>query len=98
MKSLIVKRSVVLDGQKTSLTLEDAFWAEIKESSRIQNVTISSFVAEIETKLKHWNLSSSIRVYELEHRQEQGSRASIGPLCINIQYPRCSEWDPENRP
>ena len=26
MKSLVVKRSVVIDGHKTSVSLEDAFW------------------------------------------------------------------------
>jgi|SRR4029078_55513 len=98
MKSLIVKRSVVLDGQKTSLTLEDAFWAEIKEIARIQNVTVSRVVAEIDATRKHSNLSSAIRVYVLEHLQEQGRRTSIGPLGINSQSPRGSEWGPENRP
>jgi len=98
MKSLIVKRSVVLDGQKTSLTLEDAFWAEIKEIARIQNVTVSRVVAEIDATRKHSNLSTAIRVYVLEHLQEQGRRTSIAPLGINSQTPRPASGGPENRP
>ncbi|MFZ1088980.1 MAG: ribbon-helix-helix domain-containing protein, partial [Xanthobacteraceae bacterium] len=31
MKSLIVKRSVVLGGHKTSVSLEDAFWKSLKQ-------------------------------------------------------------------
>ena len=31
MKSLVVKRSVDIDGRKTSVSLEDAFWSDLKE-------------------------------------------------------------------
>jgi Ribbon-helix-helix domain len=32
MKSLIVKRSVDIDGHKTSVSLEDAFWSDLKKN------------------------------------------------------------------
>ena len=32
MKSLVVKRSVDIDGHKTSVSLEDAFWSDLKKS------------------------------------------------------------------
>ena len=35
MKSLIVKRSVVLAGHKTSVSLEDEFWNTLKKIAAI---------------------------------------------------------------
>ena len=32
MKSLVVKRSVMIDGHKTSVSLEDPFWSGLKET------------------------------------------------------------------
>jgi predicted DNA-binding ribbon-helix-helix protein len=34
MKSQVVKRSVVIDGHKTSISLEDAFWNNLKAIAR----------------------------------------------------------------
>ncbi|MGA9084979.1 MAG: ribbon-helix-helix domain-containing protein, partial [Pseudolabrys sp.] len=31
MKSSVVKRSIAIDGHKTSVSLEDAFWSGLKE-------------------------------------------------------------------
>ena len=39
MKSLIVKRSVVFNGHKTSVSLEDAFWNSLKEIANTHGVT-----------------------------------------------------------
>ena len=62
MKSTVIKRSIVLDGHKTSVSLEDAFWTELKEIARFQGVTVASLVAAIEATRKQSNLSSAIRV------------------------------------
>jgi len=32
MKSLVVKRSVIIDGHKTSMSLEDDFWQGVRKS------------------------------------------------------------------
>ena len=32
MKSSVVKRSIVIDGHKTSVSLEDAFWTDLKNN------------------------------------------------------------------
>ena len=34
MKSSIIKRSIVIEGHKTSVSLEDAFWRGLKEIAR----------------------------------------------------------------
>jgi predicted DNA-binding ribbon-helix-helix protein len=75
MKSAILKRSIFLDGHKTSVSLEDAFWSELKEIAHLQRVTLSKLVAGIEGTHKQRNLSSAIRVFVLEHVQKQSSSA-----------------------
>lgn len=34
MKSSIIKRSIVVNGHKTSVSLEDAFWSGLKDIAR----------------------------------------------------------------
>ena len=69
MKSAVVKRSVVIDGHKTSVSLEDAFWKGLKEIARARNRTISDLIALIDAQRKHANLSSVIRLFVLEFYQ-----------------------------
>ena len=65
MKSLIVKRSVIIDGQKTSVSLEDPFWTDLKKIAHAQQMTLSALVAEIDGTREHGNLSSAIRLFVL---------------------------------
>jgi predicted DNA-binding ribbon-helix-helix protein len=66
MKSSIVKRSVVINGHKTSVSLEDAFWKNLKEIARTQQATLSKVVAEIDKTREQGNLSSAIRLFVLD--------------------------------
>ena len=66
MKSSIIKRSVVIDGHKTSVSLEDAFWSDLKEIARGQQATLSNVVAEIDKARQRGNLSSAIRLFVLD--------------------------------
>lgn len=74
MKSALMKRSVFLDGYKTSVSLEDAFWTELKQIAQLKRVTVSSLVREIEATRKQKNLPSAIRVFVLEYLQRKGKR------------------------
>src|SRR5262245_24267727 len=67
MKSSIIKRSVVVDGRKTSVSLEEAFWSDLKEIAHAQETTLSELVAKIDQTRQQGNLSSAIRLYVLEH-------------------------------
>ena len=67
MKSLIAKRSVIIDGQKTSVSLEDPFWTDLKKIAHAQQMTLSALVAEIDGTREHGNLSSAIRLFVLRH-------------------------------
>jgi predicted DNA-binding ribbon-helix-helix protein len=67
MKSPVIKRSIVIAGHKTSVSLEDAFWGALKEIAIGRNRTLSDLVAEIDTGRPHGNLSSAIRLFVLDH-------------------------------
>jgi predicted DNA-binding ribbon-helix-helix protein len=66
MKSLIVKRSVVINGHKTSVSLEDPFWSEVKKIAHTQQATTSKLIAEIDKVRLQGNLSSAIRLFVLD--------------------------------
>jgi predicted DNA-binding ribbon-helix-helix protein len=67
MKSSILKRSIVIDGHKTSVSLEDAFWNDVKEIAQAQRATLSKLLGEIDRTRNYSNLSSAIRLFVLEH-------------------------------
>ena len=71
MKSPVVKRSIVIAGHKTSVSLEDAFWKGLKEISTGREMTLSEMVAAIDTDRRHGNLSSAIRLFVLDHYRAQ---------------------------
>ena len=69
MKSPVVKRSIVIAGHKTSISLEDAFWKALKDIAIARHATLSDLVASIDSERQHGNLSSAIRLFVLDHYQ-----------------------------
>lgn len=66
MTSPVIKRSIAIDGTKTSISIEDAFWRSLKEIANERRLTISALVSAIKaTRSQNSNLSSAIRVYIL---------------------------------
>ena len=63
MKSAIVKRSIVIGGHKTSISLEEIFWDDLKRLAELEKTSLSGFVGKIDAERRHANLSSVIRVY-----------------------------------
>jgi len=76
MKSLVIKRSIVIAGHKTSVSLEDAFWEELKRIAGLQRTTLSSVVGNIDTHRRQGNLSSAIRLYVLEQARARALEVS----------------------
>ncbi len=74
MKSPVIKRSIVIAGHKTSVSLEDAFWQGLKDIASAQEMTLSELVASIDTDRRHGNLSSGIRLFVLDHYRSQTER------------------------
>ncbi len=73
MKSPVVKRSIVIAGHKTSVSLEDDFWDALKEIAARRNVTLSDLVANIDASRSQGNLSSAIRLFVLDYFRSTGS-------------------------
>jgi predicted DNA-binding ribbon-helix-helix protein len=67
MKSPVVKRSVIVSGHKTSVSLEEAFWDSVKDISRGRGVTVSDLIGSIDANRQQGNLSSAIRLFVLDH-------------------------------
>lgn len=68
--STVVKRSVVIDGHKTSLSLEDEFWAGLKTIAQEQRLGLSRLVHEIDMSRERGSLCSAIRLYVLHYYQQ----------------------------
>ncbi|MEP9356717.1 ribbon-helix-helix domain-containing protein [Xanthobacter sp. KR7-65] len=75
MKSPVVKRSIVIAGHKTSVSLEDAFWEALKEIAGGRRLTLSDLVATIDSGRTQGNLSSAIRLFVLDHYRGAASLA-----------------------
>jgi predicted DNA-binding ribbon-helix-helix protein len=85
MKSLVVKRSIVIGGHKTSVSLEEAFWTGLKEIAWGQDLTLSNLVATIDAERNNGNLSSAIRLFVLDYyRAMIGSTAGAQMAHVEI--------------
>jgi predicted DNA-binding ribbon-helix-helix protein len=73
MKSPATKRTVYIDGRKTGVSLEDAFWSCLNEMAQAQGVTVSQTVTEIEKSRQGGNLSSAIRLFVLDWARSEKS-------------------------
>jgi predicted DNA-binding ribbon-helix-helix protein len=69
--SPIVKRSIVIAGHKTSVSVEDAFWMALKDIAAGRGTTVAELIATIDTSRQHGNLSSAIRLFVLDHFRTQ---------------------------
>jgi predicted DNA-binding ribbon-helix-helix protein len=77
MKSPVVKRSIVIAGHKTSISLEDAFWKGLKDIAAERHLTLSDMVASIDGGRKQGNLSSAIRLFVLDYYRQQHSGSTV---------------------
>ena len=78
MKSPVVKRSIVIAGHKTSVSLEDAFWQGLKQIAAGRGMTLSDLVATIDHDRRQGNLSSAIRLFVLDHYRSRSDGGSNG--------------------
>ena len=71
VKSSVSKRSIVIAGHKTSVSLEDEFWNSLREIASERGTTLGALVAAIDAKRQHANLSSAIRLFVLGVYRDQ---------------------------
>ena len=66
------KRSVTIDGHRTSVSLEDAFWAELSAIAEQRGLSLNALVAEIDhARRSPGNLSSALRLYVLDELRKR---------------------------
>lgn len=80
----VKKRSLALNGHKTSVSLEDAFWNGLLQIARERNVTVSEVVREIQSVANPKNLSSAIRLFVLGHFRQLAEAKKRGPERVVI--------------
>ena len=78
-ESRIRKRSVVIQGHATSVSLEEAFWRVLKAIARSRGLSVNALIADIDRRRTEdpssgasGNLSSAIRVFVLENKAPEG--------------------------
>jgi len=73
------KRSVTIAGHRTSLSLEAAFWEELKAAAAARGQSLNALIAEIDAA-RSGNLSSAVRVWVLRRlQQKDADRAREDP-------------------
>jgi predicted DNA-binding ribbon-helix-helix protein len=65
MESLVVQRSIILRGHKTSISVEEPFWKTLKDIAASRRVTRSQLITDIDAQRKAGNLSSAVRLFVL---------------------------------
>lgn len=65
MSGRIVKRSLTIAGHRTSISLEEDFWTELKRIAGARDLSLAALVAEIDSGRRQANLSSALRVHVL---------------------------------
>jgi predicted DNA-binding ribbon-helix-helix protein len=96
MRTSVAKRSVVIAGHKTSVSLEDAFWKTLKDIADRRNLTLSELVATIDGERQRGNLSSAIRLFVLdyfrdqvtEYEQRDKARQLLGDATVQVAQKR----------
>ncbi len=76
MKSVVIKRSILINGRKTSVSLENEFWEGLREIADRGMIAHSTLVEQIDQERDNVNLSSAIRVFVFNHFRSQGR---VGP-------------------
>ena len=75
LKSRVIKRSLVVGGHKTSVSLEDVFWNALRSIAHSRRIHLSQLVGDIDAERQHCNLSSAIRLFVFEqtckHTEEE---------------------------
>jgi predicted DNA-binding ribbon-helix-helix protein len=61
MEASVVKRSIIVGGHKTNVSLEDPFWNAVKEVAGLRKVTVAALISQIDNGREYSNLSSAIR-------------------------------------
>ena len=78
MKTAVFKRSIFINGKKTSISLENEFWDALHELAKYKNTSAAKLAGEIARQRSTVNLSSAIRVHVYNHfRSCEGKQKAV---------------------
>ncbi|MBH69028.1 MAG: aryl-sulfate sulfotransferase [Rhodospirillaceae bacterium] len=72
-KSPIRKRSIVVCGHRTSISMENEFWNVLKTIASTKGQSLSTIISHLDAHRKG-NLSSTIRIFVLKELLNQNSK------------------------
>jgi predicted DNA-binding ribbon-helix-helix protein len=84
--SAVIKRSVVVGGHKTSVSLEDAFWTGLKDIARSRDMSLSGMLDFIDGHRNCGNLSSTIRLFVLEYARAEKDASTVGAASRSVKH------------
>lgn len=65
MTTGVTKRSVMIAGHRTSVSLEDPFWEALRRIAAARDQSVQALIGTIDAGRDGQNLSSAIRVFVL---------------------------------
>ena len=71
-----MKRSITIDGHRTSVSLENPFWEALAEIAAARGVSVAAQVGEIDHDRGAMNLSAAIRTYVLAWYRDRAATAA----------------------
>jgi len=74
----VVKRSLVVAGHRTSVSLEDAFWRRLKAIAAERGLSVNALAAAVDAARGGANLSSALRVFVLQALAQPSASGSSG--------------------
>ena len=80
MSAAIRKRSVMIAGHPTSLSLEQEFWEDLRELARRRGTSLNALVGAVDAE-RHGNLSSALRLFILDCYR----RGELGPAADRVR-------------
>jgi predicted DNA-binding ribbon-helix-helix protein len=74
----VLKRSVLIAGHATSVSLEEPFWEGLRAIAAARGVSLNTLVAEVDTARDKANLSSALRLLVLDYYRSAAQGAAVG--------------------
>ena len=71
----IRKHSVTLAGHRTSVSVEEAFWQELKRLAGLRRTSVTALIEEID-RTRSGNLSSAVRLYVLQQIKAEAAKGA----------------------
>ena len=73
------KRSIVVSGHATSISMEDAFWNTLGDIAEERKISLSALITQIDQERSTSNLSSAIRLFVLHEMQQKIASIPTNP-------------------